>query len=205
MLGKGAEVLTVIDAQSWRSGWAQEAREKAYIDGKTPLLPQDMRKAEDMAAALTEHPLAVETLTGDTERSMFWQQDGLWLRGQMDVHAPGSHVGDYKTAADASGPGFIKAAWRYRYHMQAAWYQTGVHLLTGERLPFRFVVQEKEAPYLVSVWEIPDDYLQLGRADMDDAIDLYLQCKESGEWPGYPDEIQTLMPPAWAIDDEIEI
>lgn len=205
VLGKGAERLVQVDAESWRTKAAQAAREKAYTEGKTPLLPGHMRQAEDMAEALSRNHLAVETLTGKPEVSMFWEHEsGLWLRGQMDIMADG-WTADYKTTIDASGAGFTKAAWKYRYHMQAAWYRRLRGWLTGDWLPYRLVAQEKAAPHLVSVWELPDDYLALGVADMDDAIELYLQCSRTGQWPGYPTEVQPLSPPDWAIDDDIQI
>lgn len=204
-LGKGAERLVVVDADSWRTKAAQEARTAAYAAGLTPLLPADMRKAEDMAEALSRHKLAIDALTGRPEVSAFWRlDDGLWLRGQMDVLAADC-TADYKTTADASSYGFARSAWKYRYHMQGAWYRRLRGWLTGEWPPFRLVAQESTAPYLVSVWELDDLAIQQGESDMDEAIAIYQQCKQSGEWPGYPDEIQTMSPPDWALDDEIEI
>ena len=205
VLGKDADRLLLVDADSWRTAAAQAARADAYAQGKTPLLPAQMRQAEDMAEALASHSRAIEVLAGDTEVSMFWLHDGLWLRGRADVMSDAC-TGDYKTTVDASQYGVIRDTWRFRYHMQAAWYRTLRGRLTGDWLPYRLVVQEKAAPYLVSVWEVPDDYLELGRADMDDAIRIYLECTATGRWPGYPDDIQLLTPPAWAYDpDDITI
>ena len=206
VLGKGSERLVLIDSKDYRNKPAQAARDAAYADGLTPVLPQQMRQAEDMAEALVKHSASMEVLSGESEIAALWvRSDGLRLRGQMDKYAAGSHIGDYKTAADASFRGFNKSAYNYRYYMQAAWYQLLVRELTGELLPYRMVAQEKHAPYLPSAWEVPDHYLAMGLVDMDDAIAIYQQCLKSGNWPGYPDEIQTLSPPDWALDDEIEI
>jgi hypothetical protein len=30
-------------------------------------------------------------------------------------------------------------------------------------------------------------------------LDLYAECKASGNWPGYPSTIQPLSLPAWAL------
>ena len=203
-LGKGAERLVVVDADSWRTAAARAERAAAYAAGKTPILNRDMGVAEDMADALSRHKLAVETLTGQPEVSMFDQLDGLWLRGQVDVLGAEA-TADYKTTSDASAYGFSKQAWRFRYHLQAAWYRRMRGWLTGEWLPYRIVAQESEAPYLVSVWEYDELAIRQGEADMDDAIAIYRRCIELDQWPGYPDEIQTLSPPDWALDDEIEI
>lgn len=203
-LGRGGERLVIIDADSYRSAAARAARTSAYAEGLTPMLATEIRQVEDMAAALMDHPTAVETLMGTPEQALFVDRDGLWLRGMVDVLADG-WTADYKTTADASAAGFTRSVWRYRYHMQAAWYRRLRGWLTGEWLPYRLVAQEKTAPYLVSVWEPTADYIELGERDMDDAIATYRRCVESGEWPGYPTEIQTLAPPDWAYDDEMEI
>lgn len=206
VLGKGAERLVLVDAKDYKTKAAQEQRDAAYAEGLTPVLPHQMQLAEDMAAALAKHPRAMEVLSGQSEVAAFYRRpDGLWLRGQMDKYAPGSHIGDYKTCADASSRGITAAAWKYGYYIQAPWYRRLVLWLTGESLPYRLVFQEKTAPFLVSVWEVPADYLAKGEADMDEAISIYQQCVAANRWPGYPDEIQTLSPPDWALDDEIEV
>lgn len=205
VLGEGLERIVLIDAENYYSKVAKAARDDAYANGMTPIITPEHEQAMAMADALKAHPLAVETLTGQHEVSAFIQRDSLWLRGMLDTYAPGSHIADYKTTFDASSRGVTSSVWKYRYHMQAAWYRSLVKEIAGESLPVRFIFQEKKRPYLVSVWEATDDYLELGRADMDDAIAIYLRCQLSGEWPGYPSEIQQLTPPDWAFDDDIEI
>lgn len=203
VLGKGEERLVLIDAPNYKSPKTQEKRDAAYAAGLTPVLPWQLRQAEDMAAKIASHTQAMEILAGRSEVAMFAPVDGLWLRGQMDKYAAGSHIGDYKTTSDGSSR-FERAAFNLGYHIQAAWYRELVRILTGETLPFRIVAQESKAPYLVSVWEFPDSYLDMGREAADEAISIYRRCVEANDWPGYPDEIQLLTPPAWAYDDEIE-
>lgn len=204
VLGKGDERLVLVDADSWRTKAAREERLRIRRLGMTPVLAGEVEEAKRMAEVLDGHKLARETLTGRVEVAAFVERDGLTLRGQMDVLAD-NWIADYKTAQDASSFGFLRAAWRYRYYLQAAWYRRLVGWLTGEWLPFRLVVQEKVAPYLVSVWDIDPEYIRHGEADMDEALALYRQCMESGQWPGYPNEVQTLTAPDWAIDDDIQI
>lgn len=204
VLGKGSERLALIDSKDYRNKPAQTARDAAYAKGMTPVLPHQMRQVEAMAEELSRHKLATETLAGKTEVAMFYRRDdGLWLRSQMDAMNP-ECTGDYKTSADASS-WFARSAWKYRYPLQGAWYRRLRAWLTGDWLPYRLVAQETTAPYLVSVWELDPLAIRQGESDMDEAIATYQRCMESGQWPGYPDEIQTLSPPDWALDDEIEI
>lgn len=205
VLGKGSERLVIVKADSWRSRFAMESREQAYREGKMPLLASQMKVAEDMAEALSKHSLAVESLTGQAEMALFCQHSsGLWLRGQADMIADG-WIADYKTTADASFEGFSRSAWKFRYHMQAAWYRRVYRWITGKSTGFRIVAQEKTAPYLVSVWEPTRELIEAGERDMDEAIDIFLRCSEADLWPGYASDIQPLMPPEWALDDDITL
>ena len=87
------------------------------------------------------------------------------------------------------------------YHMQAAHYLDMAidHDLIDPDAPFRFVVQEKEAPFLVAVVSVGADYLALGRRDMRRAIDLWAECTRTNTWPGYPATVAE--PPRWALDE----
>lgn len=209
-LGKDADRLVIVDTDSYRTAAARQLRDDAYAQGKTPILPKELQVAEDMATELEKHPVAMESLTGQAEVSMFHQLDcGLWLRGRIDVMAASddpkamadAFTTDYKTTTDASSSAFIKQAWNLRYFMQAAWYRRLRYWLTGDLLPYRIVAQEKTAPYLVSVWEIDPEYLGMGEEQMDEAIRIYRECLEADDWPGYPTELQQLTPPDWAIPD----
>lgn len=200
-LGKDAERLVIIDADSYRTAKAQDLRDAAYANGKTPLIPKQVKVAQDMANELRRHPLAMESLQGQAEVSMFYRHDsGVWLRSRLDVMADGFSA-DYKTTKDASTAGFEREAFGYGYHMQAGWYRRMRHWLTGDLLPYRIVAQEKTAPYLISVWELDTEYLGMGEQQMDEAIAIYRECTEADDWPGYPAELQQLTPPDWAVPE----
>lgn len=128
-----------------------------------------------------------------------------WLRCRFDMVAPGV-VADYKTAADAEPGRFARRTMLdLGYHMQAAHYLDMAQRLglAHAGAPFRFLVQEKEPPYLPAVVTVGDDYLQLGRRDMRRAIDLWAECNRTGQWPGYPATIAE--PPKWALDETDEL
>jgi len=73
-----------------------------------------------------------------------------------------------------------------------------VKALTGEELPFHFVLVEKTEPYLVSVVELDTEAVNIGRQLNDRAKRIYRECTATGNWPGYPSgELVSL--PMWAI------
>ena len=203
VLGTGQEIRE-IKADSWRGNAAKEAAAEARAEGAVPLLSEDMRTVEAMAAALREHPTAGPLLRGDrgkAEVSGFWRDElyGIWRRCRFDFMPDWRPLfADYKTAKDASPKGFAKAAADYRYDMQADWYSEAYAALTGEWPVSLFVAQEKTPPYLVSVNQLDSDAMQNGRRANERAIEAYLKCTETGEWPGYTTEIETITLPRWS-------
>src|SRR5260221_9713412 len=57
ILGAGPKI-EVVDADSWRTNAAKEAREYARMGGHIPLLRMDYERVCDMAKQLLRHPLA---------------------------------------------------------------------------------------------------------------------------------------------------
>lgn len=201
VLGVGSPIVEV-DADSWRTKAAQQARDEARAEGATPLLTATAQAVRDMAGALTSHPLAAQLLAGGTpEVSMFGQdpETGVWLRGRVDwVTADGTMV-DYKTTACAHPDKFVRSVADYGYHMQAAWYLDLAASL--DDMPdadrFLFIAQDKTPPYSVSVVDLDAEWMALGRAANRRAIDMFAACLASGSWPAYGDDIATLTPPYW--------
>jgi hypothetical protein len=203
VLGVGPETV-VIDAQDWRTKAAKEARDEAYAAGYVPLLLADWRRVEAMAAAIQEHPLAraiFSTPTGaHVEQTLIWRDGdtGVWRRAMLDWRRERIVV-DFKTAVSASPASFAKSVANFGYHQQDAWYRDGVAALGLANDPaFLFVVQEKEPPYLVAVYDLDDEALRVGRERNRRALERYRDCVESGVWPGYSTDIETITLPRWA-------
>lgn len=202
--------LVEIDAKDYRTNDAKAQRDAARAAGKVPLLPHELATVRDMAAALTAHPLAARLLAhGRAERSLFWAdaETGVRRRARLDWHRErrGGRVivPDYKTAISAEPRAFGRAVRDHGYHVQAAWYLDGLRALDlgGPDSAFVFIVQEKTAPYVVTVAELDADALALGQALARRAIEIYQQCTESGRWPGYSTDIAHISLPPWAADD----
>jgi hypothetical protein len=200
VLGVGATIVSV-EADDWRTKAAKEAAAEARERGDVPLLAREYAKAQAMVDALRAHPLASAVLSGGKpEQSIFWVDDdtGVCRRGRIDWLRPNAIV-DYKTTSvgGADPERFAKTAVDFGYHMQAAWYTDGAAALGLGALPFVFVVQEKEPPYLVSVVQLDEDALRIGRDLNAAALSIYAECESAGEWPGYPVEVVTVALPSW--------
>lgn len=221
VLGKGADIVE-IDAPNYKTKAAQEARDKAHANGKTPALPHEVAKAQAMAKRVLEHPRAGKWFNPDkgaAEQSVYAcdAATGVRLRMRADwlwMGAPDGRVWciDYKTSTTANPDELVRKFWQLGYFMQAAWY---VHVLRQAKIAidpaFVFLVQEKEPPYLVTPVEYDADAMIEGARRNREAIDVYVRCRERGEWPGYPgahDVLPLSLPPygfrAQTINDLLE-
>lgn len=204
--------IVPVDADSYRTNAAKEQRDIARSLGKIPLLPSELRTVREMAAALRAHPVAAKLLaSGQPERSLFWADEATSTRcrARLDWQRdsrPGRRViiPDYKTAVSAEPRAFTRSVVQHGYHVQAAWYLDAVQALDlgGADSAFLFIVQEKTAPYVVTLIELDADALALGRALTRAGIEIYRRCSDTGRWPGYSpnDDIVHISLPPWAAD-----
>ncbi|MGD3153885.1 PD-(D/E)XK nuclease-like domain-containing protein [Tsukamurella tyrosinosolvens] len=196
VLGAGATIVTV-DAADWRTKAAKEERDQAYADGKTPVLERDWQRAERMADALSLSKTATDLLSvGAPEVSMLGTdpETGVRLRGRLDWLRPDAVV-DFKTAADASPHAFARAAGDFGYYQQDPFYRDLLNLLGSPVDDFIFIVQSTEPPHLVSVNRLTHDDVVDGRTANRRAITTYAICTDTGNWPGYGDQINTISVP----------
>jgi hypothetical protein len=206
LLGTG-QAVEVIDADSYRTKAAQQARDEATAAGKVPMLAADYAQAQAIAKAVRDHPTAGGLFAeGDAEQSVFWQDGefGIWLRMRMDWATLSwlmPTVVDFKTSKDASPEAFAKSVADYGYHRQDAWYREGWASVLGCKagdIDFVFAVAETEPPYLVACYRVTPEHAELGREQNRIAREKYRDCTASGIWPGYSEEIEDLELPAYA-------
>ena len=178
-----------------------EAVGKRIIDAKT------LEDVQAMAKSVYSHPLAGSLTRGGTaEQSIFWEPavvEGVLSKCRPDFVkqlADGRYVVvDLKSTEDARPFAFERSAWKFRYHVQAAYYWDGcTEAFCRAPDAFVFVAVEKKPPYAVAVYEASIDMMNAGRAEYHADLMTFRRCELSGEWPAYPVEIQKLMPPKWA-------
>lgn len=193
----GVKVIDVADKRGAKwTGPADEAKAAGLI----PLTKREMDGIRAMRDSVMAHPVARRALTGHkAEQSVFWEEEDITFKCRPDAWQPGK-LWDLKTTINADPNEFGKTAHNFGYHQSAAHYIDGVKELTGEELPFGFILVEKTAPYLVSVVELDWEAIELGRALNDRAKRIYRECSDSGNWPGYP-AAEPVSLPTWAVYD----
>lgn len=89
---------------------------------------------------------------------------------------------------------------RMGYFIQDPFYSDVYKDLTGEEPYFIFGVVERKPPYLVRVFQIHSKGKQAGRDQYKRALEQYAECKATGIWPSYPEEIVQIELPRWAVE-----
>jgi hypothetical protein len=210
--GAGEDYVVITgsgkDPNEWRTNADKEAVELARAGGVTPIKPKDETVIVEMAAALRDHPLASRLFSnGKPEQALYWTDPstGVKLRARLDwlpdkVDGRRMLIPDFKTADSAHPEKFRKSAADFGYHRQAAWYIDAVRECGLDDDPaFLFVVQEKAAPYLVTVIELDEVSLNIGRNLNYQARMIYAECLRTGKWPGYSEGVERVGLPDWYL------
>jgi hypothetical protein len=200
-LGVGPE-LVLVDRERWDTKEVKEEVAKIRAWGGIPLKRGEYEQVHAMAAVLRAHPRFGDLFGDDgvAEQSLFWQdrETGVWCRARPDWMTPQRLV-DYKTTTDVSLGHISSAIASYGYYIQAPFYLAGaVELdMVAPDAEFTFVFQSKTPPYLVSAVEVDDAGMRIGYQRMVHALEIFRDCTESGIWPGYSPDIETVSLPAW--------
>lgn len=213
VLGDGPE-LVLVDAPRWDTKDTKAQLAAIRAAGNVPLKRAEFDQVHAMAAAIREHPVAsalFNPLSGLPERSLFWEDEpsGVWRRARLDWLPFGGTgrliVPDYKTTQSADMESIQKSVHKFGYHQQAAWYLDAVLALgLADEAAFIFVFQEKTPPHLVTVVELTAMTLLIGRHQNRKAIEKYRECRETGRWPGYSDEVEYVSLPPYAENRLLE-
>ena len=169
--------------------------------GKTILSLEDIERLTIMKQRIVEHPAAstILNLSGVAEQSYQWKDEktGELCKSRPDFHTDdGSLIVDLKTTSDASELGFQKSVHNFRYHVQAGFYLRSIK----EAQQFVFIAVETKPPYLVAVYNASTDMINAGNRVADKNLETLANCRKSGKWLGYSEEITTLDLPRFNND-----
>ena len=201
-----AKLLAKNGAMSTKA--AKEWKAQKESEGKVVIKQDFQDKVEAMAENVLERPEHSEAralLTGGVaELSGFWEETEFgapfFLKVRPDYLPGGNLVVDLKTDLDASPVAFGRKAYNLKYHWSAWLTCRGLEYLTGEKHDkYFFVVVEKEIPFDVAVYQVPDYMFEIARRELTPILERYSQCLETDEWPGYENKRLMLDFPGWAL------
>jgi len=213
------DLVAVLPELNLRRPAEREIRDQFYAEhaGKSIITQAQAETAEKMIASVRAHPMAAALLSDIVpESSVYWwyrsmdPDDDEQYRQMLKVRPDALSIAhpvivDLKTAIDASYTAFIRAVMRHYYHVSAAMYLEGVNqckpLLEELRhfayTKFVFVVVENEEPHPTAVYELSQEFLDIGKALYRRAVRT-LRDGIAQDWPAYPEDIRIIEPPPWA-------
>lgn len=207
----GSAKVFSIDADSWRSKDAKAERDAHEKMGNYALLKEDHDRAVAMVAMLRQglsgHEIGdFPTDGGAGERTMIWQEDGIYCRGRLDWYSQkANRIIDYKTTGGSADPGqFARNLFDMGYDFQALLYPMGVQAITGDLPSFYFVVQETDPPFAFTVVTLDDIAREHSMNKLSTAFGRWRECLASGKWPGYGRHVFRASPPVYELKREEE-
>jgi hypothetical protein len=207
MTGRGKK-MAIIDADDFRGKDAKAAKMEALHSGEEPILRKHYFAAHQMTLAANLQLASIPGCErafkeGDGEVVIASCEDGLWLRSMIDWITPDlREVWDLKTSSMSASPyatGKLMAA--AGWHLQAAMHERILDAIDPEgagRRKHYYVAQENEQPYALTVNEIGEAALTIGRKQIDYSINIWRRCVETGIWPAYPLRIIRPELPGWS-------
>lgn len=197
LIGRGKE-LVIVEADDWRTKDAKAARAEAQEAGKVAILGHQFLLAEDMVMSFREQVAEIPDCAGafdaahggSGETVIIAEYEGVILRSMIDWMRDTTHLDDLKTTGISASPDRIPYAMADGgWDLQAAIQERILDVLDPENRGRRhhyFYLQENDDPYEVTVCELPEAVLHIGRAKLDKAIWIWRACITANRWPGYP-------------------
>lgn len=166
-----------------------------------------LRKDKD-AREIMESP-------GWNECSLFWIDEQTGERCKTRIDMLKMYKGklcrvDLKTTRNAApGPrGFASEAAKLGMSLQAVMNLEGLSRVKNEidvRAINIAVECKPNRPAKVCIYEFETDILIPAEEEFRALLDRYHECRESGDWPGYPTGIQKMERPAWDMPESDSI
>lgn len=207
MIGRG-KTMAVSDLDSWTGDRKREFRDKAEAEGKTPILAKHFEVAVRMTnaarlqlAAISEPAAADAFVKGHGEVVIAAEVDGIWLRSLVDWMVNPRVLVDFKTTAMSVAPHAVpKLMGDAGWPIQAAMQERILDLVDPEgagHRKFYFIAQENYRPFALTMHELPDATMTMGRKMIAKAEMLWRDAMISGHFPGYAPVIHRPEYPAW--------
>jgi len=159
---------------------------------KTVLIYDEFESSMAIAEAFQAHPEILRIMAADAEKIyergyemsyLVEGQEPIRIKCKPDCVIPSEGlIIDLKTTSDPHPDVWKWSAEDYGYHRQAAIYLQAMEAYYGRPFRFLFGVVRSRAPYEVGVYELDDDSISRGWAQVEDLIAEYAQRKREDNW-----------------------
>ncbi|WP_263082113.1 PD-(D/E)XK nuclease-like domain-containing protein [Endozoicomonas sp. Mp262] len=170
--------------------------------GKTIISDSDWQLCQGVIQSVRLHDKASKALSGGiAERSVVWTDSITQekCKARFDYYREDlGIIFDLKTCQDARQWAAQRDIHKYGYHISAAMYLAGAQAAGLPATSFAWLFVEKEPPYAIGLYMASPAMMEQGFIQFRTWLDQYHQCQQSGIWPGYASEFQTIELPGYA-------
>ena len=206
MLLGGGDPIDILEFDSFRKKEAQEAKALSYSSGHIPILRKDYDQLEHVVSKVKEQLLVHAPEFFDdhlSEHPVIWTaENGIECQSKYDWVSPTTGLMiDLKFTTDASPDKCTKKIIDMGYDVQEAFYTEAFNKTYPEmagRTNWKFIFIETEEPHAISVIETDSTFKELGRVKMNYALDVWENCLDTNQWPGYGRQV--VEAPHWSLN-----
>ncbi len=212
-LGLGRIIHTaVLEPQKWsatysiyegerKAGDEWEAFQDSHL-GADIISLSDASTASAVARAVNQHAVAGGYAAEcKAELSIYWKHPiGFDCKSRVDWLAD-DYLVDLKTARNVTARQFSRQAANLNYHAQIAFYLDAAKALDGRERKAILLAVEKEPPFDVAPYVLPEEAIAAGRRAYQDWMLLLLKCRVADHWPGVAEFETELHLPEWAFSE----
>jgi hypothetical protein len=157
-----------------------------------------MTNAEQMVAAalsqIKRHEANLTFQDGSGEVAIICEDDGIWLRSLVDwLGHDLRRCDDYKSGGVSVAPHVIGLRMVDQgWDIQAAMQERILDVLDPKgagRRKHRFIAQENSPPYALTICEMSEAVMTMGRKKLQAAISTWRVCMKLNKWPSYTTRI----------------
>jgi hypothetical protein len=142
-------------------------------------LRSEFKKANEIIGRVKTDPLFMRFMSGEKQKILTFELFGVMWKMKMDSYLKGICITDLKIVAN------FKTLPLWRYDIQGAIYQSGVEIITSEKLPFYLAVATKERVTDLDIFQIPQSTLELALIEVKENISHFNNVKSGIIEPNY--------------------
>ena len=204
---KTPEPKKIMKDWSPYSAYCKKWKVDAESHGLTVVKEEDVQKAINCMGVIASKDKIKEMFEGEAQVSIVWDDPmtGVRCKARFDILGE-EGINDLKKTKDASysdegTAGFKGEIAFYDYDAQAALYQDGWYVLTGELKPFSFIAVEYFPPFECAAYPLREDSLINGRIKYRQAQEVYTKIIKEDRYEGYPNELIDIDIPMYKMID----
>ncbi len=188
--------------QGWTNNAIRSARDNARLEGKIPILANDVAEIRAMVQAakafISKSDIGLSFDGGDSEVTMLWLDGDTLCKMRPDrISKNNKVVINYKTTSSSIAPDAWGRGAFLDHYVGAAWYRRGIQAICGVECEYVYLVQSVNAPYLCSLVGVDPHAFSLGAAKCEYALREWQACVAKNSWPAYPNKICYPILPGW--------